>query len=359
MSLLQVNSISKAFADTPVLRDVSFHADEGEIVCLLGPSGCGKTTLLRIVAGLEAADAGQVRFDGQPLDGVPVHRRGLGLMFQDFALFPHKDVAANVAFGLRMQGLSSTQVDARVAEMLALVGLAGYEQRRVYDLSGGEQQRVALARSLAPGPRLLMLDEPLGSLDRALREELMNELRAILKRVGVTAIYVTHDQQEAFALADRVLLMHRGRLVQQGTPQEVYRRPASAWVARFLGLSNLLAARVAALDPLQVDTPLGRLTLPLSGEPVAAGQEVTLLIRSEAAQLAGVCPGESDISVEAEVISCSFRGSHYRLAVRHKAGLDLSFELVAEAGRLPQPGEALTLALRPEALTLLGETSHE
>jgi ABC-type Fe3+/spermidine/putrescine transport system ATPase subunit len=359
MTLLEITSISKAFAATPVLRDVSFHADEGEIVCLLGPSGCGKTTLLRIIAGLETADAGQVHFDGQPLDGVAVHRRGLGLMFQDFALFPHKDVAANVAFGLRMQGLSGAQVDARVAEMLTLVGLAGYEQRRVYDLSGGEQQRVALARSLAPGPRLLMLDEPLGSLDRALREELMNELRAILKRVGVTAIYVTHDQQEAFALADRVLLMNRGHIVQQGTPQEVYRRPASAWVARFLGLSNLLAGWVAALDPLQVDTPLGRLSLPQAGEPVAIGQEVTLLIRPEAAQLAGACPGETGILVEAEVVSCSFRGSHYRLVVRHEAGLDLSFELVAEAGRLPQPGEAISLTLRPEAFTPLGEITDE
>jgi len=359
MSLLQVNSISKSFAATPVLRDVSFHADEGEIVCLLGPSGCGKTTLLRIIAGLEIADAGQVRFDGQPLDGVPVHRRGLGLMFQDFALFPHKGVAANVAFGLRMQGLSGAQVDARVAEMLDLVGLAGYEQRRVYDLSGGEQQRVALARSLAPGPRLLMLDEPLGSLDRALREELMNELRAILKRVGVTAIYVTHDQQEAFALADRVLLMNRGRLVQQGTPQEVYRRPASAWVARFLGLSNLLAGRVVTLDPLQVDTPLGRLPLPQPHEPVVNGQEITLLIRPEAAQLAGECSSESGVVLEAKVLSCSFRGSHYRLVVRHGSGLDLSFELVAEAGRLPQLGEAITLALRPEAFTLLGETAGE
>ena len=244
MAVLDVVSITKAFGGVTVLRDVSFHAADEEIVCLLGPSGCGKTTILRIVAGLEVADTGAITLDGQPLAEVPVHRRGFGLMFQDFALFPHKDVAANVAFGLRMQGLPSGQVQARVAEMLDLVGLTGYERRRVYDLSGGEQQRVALARSLAPGPRLLMLDEPLGSLDRALREELLNELRTILKRVGVTTLYVTHDQQEAFAIADRVLIMDRGQIVQQGTPQQVYRQPASPWVARFLGLNNLLPGRV-------------------------------------------------------------------------------------------------------------------
>ncbi len=244
---------------------MSFQANEGEIVCLLGPSGCGKTTLLRIIAGLETADRGQVTFDGRPLNDVAVHRRGFGLMFQDFALFPHKDVRANVAFGLRMQGLSKSQIERRVAEMLALVGLEGYGQRRVYDLSGGEQQRVALARSLAPGPRLLMLDEPLGSLDRALREELMNELRAILKGVGVTVLYVTHDQQEAFAVADRVLIMHSGRIVQQGSPQAVYHRPNSVWVARFLGLTNLVPGQVLAHDPLKLDTPLGYLSLAVRG----------------------------------------------------------------------------------------------
>ena len=158
--LLEVVSVSKSFGAALVLHDVSFQVNEGEIVCLLGPSGCGKTTLLRIVAGLEMADQGQVRFEGRPLDQVPIHRRGFGLMFQDYALFPHKDVAANVAFGLRMQGLPRSQVEAQVAEMVDLVGLEGYERRRVYDLSGGEQQRVALARSLAPGPRLLMLTNP-------------------------------------------------------------------------------------------------------------------------------------------------------------------------------------------------------
>lgn len=357
MALLEVTSVSKSFAGNPVLFDVSFHADEGEIVCLLGPSGCGKTTLLRIVAGLETADAGGVTLAGRSLDDVPVHRRGFGLMFQDFALFPHKDVAANVAFGLRMQGLARAQIKARVVEMLEMVGLADYEQRRVYDLSGGEQQRVALARSLAPGPRLLMLDEPLGSLDRALREALMNELRAILKRVGVTALYVTHDQQEAFAVADRIVVMHRGRVVQQDTPQAVYRRPASVWVARFLGLTNLLPGRVVTLDPPAVDTALGRLVTSEANR-AALGQRVTVLLPPEAAQLAGDCSDEAALLVEGVVRQCSFRGGRTRLVIHHPSGLDLAFELVSGGG-LPRPGEPITLELRTEAVTILTEEFDE
>jgi ABC-type Fe3+/spermidine/putrescine transport system ATPase subunit len=354
MALLHVLSISKSFAGRPALRDVSFQVEAGEIVCLLGPSGCGKTTLLRIIAGLEKADGGRLVFEDRPLDEVPVHRRGFGLMFQEYALFPHKDVADNVTFGLQMQAADADRVQARLAEMLDLVGLRGYERRRVYDLSGGEQQRVALARSLAPGPRLLMLDEPLGSLDRARREELMNELRAILKRVGVTAIYVTHDQEEAFAVADRVIVLDRGRLVQQGAPQAVYRRPASSWVARFLGLTNLLPGRVVALDPPQVDTPLGRVPVPADTN-LAAGQAVSLLIRPEAARLAGPEAGPTALTVHGRVRACSFRGGHYRLLLGHESGLDLAFELPSVESDLPEPGQVLTLLLRPEGISLLPE----
>jgi ABC-type Fe3+/spermidine/putrescine transport system ATPase subunit len=365
MALLEVGAVSKAYAGTPVLQEVSFWVEEGEIVCLLGPSGCGKTTLLRIVAGLETADAGQVTFGSRSLDDVEVHRRGFGLMFQDFALFPHQDVVANVAFGLRMQALPRQQIEARVAEMLDLVGLSGYEQRRVYDLSGGEQQRVALARSLAPGPRLLMLDEPLGSLDRALREGLMNDLRAILKQVGVTSIYVTHDQQEAFAVADRVIIMDRGRIVQQGMPQAVYWQPASPWVARFLGLSNLVPGRVVVPDPGSgqssspvVETALGRFVLE-QAEGHDAGQPVTVLIRPEAARLAEECPDDEALIVEGTVRECSFRGGYYRLVIHHPAGLELAFRLVSQAPRLLEPGQPVRLALRQDGMGLLVEGYNE
>jgi ABC-type Fe3+/spermidine/putrescine transport system ATPase subunit len=266
-----------------------------------------------------------------------------------------------------MQALPTTQIDTRVAEMLALVGLSGYEGRRVYELSGGEQQRVALARSLAPGPRLLMLDEPLGSLDRALREELMNELRAILKRVGVTAIYVTHDQEEAFALADRLAIMHRGRIVQQGTPQAVYRHPESAWVAGFLGLTNLLQGQVVALDPgldqgvspaVVVETALGRLSVPDAGR-AALGQPVTVLLRPEGARLVEDGTEPDGISVVGTVVECSFRGGHCRLVLRHDEGLELAFVLSSDLAHLPAPGQAVALSLRTSSISLLTGEADE
>jgi ABC-type Fe3+/spermidine/putrescine transport system ATPase subunit len=299
-------------------------------------------------------------------------------MFQEYALFPHIDVAANVAFGLRMQGLSRDYVQNSVAEMLAMVGLTGYDRRRVYDLSGGERQRVALARSLAPGPRLLMLDEPLGSLDRTLREELMNELRSILKRVGVTAIYVTHDQEDAFAVADRVAIMRQGCIVQEGSPPSVYLQPASAWVARFLGLTNLIPGRVVAHGPLRVDTVLGTLTLEHLSDRPEVGQEVTVLIRPEAARIAlpsaaGLAsqeergpqadPTETAVADEpliiATVSGCSFRGSHYRLTVRPALGPELAFEMTSGASGLPAAGEAVSLSVRTESIGLLQEAQRE
>ena len=365
MALLQVVALSKRFGPAAVLQSVSFQVEEGESVCLLGPSGCGKTTLLRCIAGLEAPDEGEVLLEGRSIAGVPVHQRGFGLMFQDYALFPHQDVAANVAFGLRMQQLSRGEVQGRVREMLGLVGLLGAERRRVYDLSGGEQQRVALARSLAPRPRLLMLDEPLGSLDRALREELMHEVRQILRRVGVTTLYVTHDQQEAFAMADRVLIMNRGRLVQEGTPEEVYRQPASSWVARFLGSTNLVPGRVVSIHPPEVDTPLGRFPV-AAVDPLRAGQgacpelgrRVTLLLRPEAARLASDCPGQDALLLEGLVQECVFRGGHYHMVVRHASGVELIFEVVAGAAALPRPGEKVVLALQAEAIGVLEEASE-
>ncbi|HEY3341104.1 MAG TPA: ABC transporter ATP-binding protein, partial [Anaerolineae bacterium] len=306
-ALLQVSQISKSFDHVPVLKQVSFDVAAQEIVCLLGPSGCGKSTLLNIIVGLEQADGGTVLVNGQPIVNVPVYRRGFGLMFQGLALFPHKDVHANIAFGLRMGGQTNSAIDARVSEVLELVGLSGFERRDVNELSGGEQQRIALARSLAPRPRLLMLDEPLSSLDRSLRERLMEDLRDILTRVGQTAIYVTHDQQEAFALADRVVIMNAGHVVQIGTPREVYLAPADAFVARFLGLSNLVSGHSASASAHTVQTPLGLLTL--AGETCHTG-EVTVLIRPEALSLA---PGINPLS--GVFMERSVRGRQTRVVV--------------------------------------------
>ncbi|NJM08694.1 ABC transporter ATP-binding protein [Candidatus Gracilibacteria bacterium] len=249
--MLSLAAIRKSYDSAPVLHDISFAVDAGETVALLGPSGCGKTTLLRIVAGLERADSGSVRFAGEPIDTVPAHQRGFGMMFQEYALFPHLNVADNIAYGLQTHTMSPADRNARVNEMLALVGLSTYRTRRVYQLSGGERQRVALARTLAPAPRLLMLDEPLAALDRSLRKRLQDELVPILQRVGVTTLYVTHDQEEAFALADRVALLNAGELIQYACPEEVYRRPVSAWVARFQGLKNVLDGELQEVGTVQ------------------------------------------------------------------------------------------------------------
>ncbi len=356
MPLLEVRGVTKSFGSTPVLHAISFAVEAGEILCLLGPSGCGKTTLLRIVAGLEHADAGAVLCDGRDLAATPAHRRGFGLMFQDYALFPHKSVAENIAFGLRMAGQDRPTIQQRVAAMLDLVNLTGYDERRVHELSGGEQQRVALARSLAPSPRLLMLDEPLGSLDRTLREELMTELRRILKQIGMTALYVTHDQQEAFAIADRVLILNAGRIEQQGTPLAVYRRPASRFVAHFLGMHNLLPGVLLTDAPQPaVATPIGTLACAGCSEPIAAGAAVTVLVRPDAAALLPAASQSSGPNcVQGALADFSFRGSQVKLTVDCGLHTRLTFELPgASASALPALGQPVALFLDQEGVTLL------
>jgi thiamine transport system ATP-binding protein len=242
--LLEVEGVRVELEGQVVLDDVSVGARAGETVALLGPSGSGKTTLLRVIAGLQVPTAGTVRVAGRDLARTAPHRRGIGLMFQDFALFPHRDVAGNVEFGLRMRRRPLAERRQRVAEVLALVGLEGFERRSVSSLSGGERQRVALARSLAPQPAVLMLDEPLGSLDRTLREQLVLELRELFTELGVTVVYVTHDQAEALALADTVAVLAEGRVVQTADPETLWAEPVSPFVARFLGFTNLLPVAV-------------------------------------------------------------------------------------------------------------------
>jgi thiamine transport system ATP-binding protein len=234
--MLEVTGLVVRYGTTTAVAGVDLRVATGEVVAILGPSGCGKSSLLRAVAGLEPPAAGSVAWDGRSLDGVPVHRRGFGLMFQDGQLFPHRDVRRNVAYGLETQDLSRAERDERVTELLGLVGLAGYEQRAVPTLSGGEQQRVALARALAPRPRLLLLDEPLSALDRQLRERLAGEVRSALVETGTTAVFVTHDHAEAAAVADRIGVMDRGRLLQVAAAGELRAAPASERVAEFLGL---------------------------------------------------------------------------------------------------------------------------
>jgi len=240
--MLEIRSVSVVFGGVPAVSGVDLDVRDGSVLALLGPSGCGKSTLLRAIAGLEPAAAGQICWDGMDLAAVPVHRRGFGLMFQDGVLFPHRDVAGNIAYGLRRARLNRSDIDSRVKDLLKLVGLPGYGPRRVATLSGGEAQRVALARALAPRPRLLLLDEPLAALDRSLRERLLVDLRSVLTRTGTTAVFVTHDQGEAFAVADQLAVMRSGTIRQIGTARDIWTRPADEWVAGFVGYSTVLDA---------------------------------------------------------------------------------------------------------------------
>lgn len=331
--MLTVSNVTRAYDGKPVLRGIDLEVERGEIVCLLGASGSGKTTLLRIVAGLEQPDSGDVRLDGVSILDQPVHTRDFGLMFQDFALFPHMTVAQNVEFGLRMQRLPVAQRRARVSEVLALVGLTGFERRDITRLSGGERQRVALARSLAPNPRLLMLDEPLGSLDAVLRERLMVELRDIIKAVGLTAIYVTHDRREAFASADRLAIMDAGIITQIDTPAEVYRRPLTVFAARLLGLGNIVP--VSEWQSGMAITPLGKFPLETRAE--------SLLLHPDGLHIAGDSTG-----ITAAITETVFQGDAVQISANAN-GITLTFKLDPRAA-LPRSGDRIHLAVAPQAI---------
>ena len=313
--MLTVRGATVSFGRNRALDSVDLEVATGEVVAILGPSGCGKSTLLRAVAGLQPLDSGEVRWDGEDLAGLPVHRRDFGLMFQEHALFSHRDVAANVAFGLRMQKMDAAGRSRRVREVLGLVGLAGYQERTIATLSGGEAQRVALARSLAPQPRLLMLDEPLGSLDRPRREELTEELRVLLRGIGVTVLHVTHDHDEAFAVADRVAVMQSGRIARIGTPAEIWHDPRDASVAHFLGHANVVTVGEGGA------VPWGRLSVP----PGPA------LLRSDAFRRVDEPPPDAVDYVTGIVTDARFRGDHFELALCTDPG---DFDLLV---RDPEP----------------------
>jgi ABC-type Fe3+/spermidine/putrescine transport system ATPase subunit len=346
---LRITNIFKAFADKQVLAGITFDIHSGEIVALLGPSGCGKSTLLSIIAGIENQDDGKIYWMGAAIDHVPPHRRGFGLMFQDNVLFPHLNVFENVAFGLKMSGMEKDRILVKVSDTLKLVGLKGLENRDVNSLSGGEQQRVALARALAPQPGLLMLDEPLGSIDRSLRERLMSELRRILRQMQQTAIYVTHDQEEAFAISDRIVLMRQGKVEQIGKPEEVYRRPATLFTARFLGLTNLIPGIARAENNQHfVDTSLG--SFPIS-KPLLG--TVTVLIRPESALL----NGHIGVLLQGKLVEKTFRGNLCRVKISINGTL-LEFNFLSNSD-LPNEGEDIQLSLNPQDPIIVFESGPD
>lgn len=351
--ILEVRKVSNHFDGEPLLRDVSFSLEKGEILCLLGPSGSGKTTLLRLLAGLEEHDDGEIVFDGKNLNNIPPHKRQVGMMFQEYALFPHKNVYENVSFGLEMQKCPDSERKERINHMLRLVGLSHFGHRRIDELSGGERQRVALARSLAPEPRLLLLDEPLGSLDRILRDRLTGEIRFILKELGVTAVFVTHDQAEAFSVADKVAVLQNGILHQFDTPERVYRKPANMSVARFLGFTNFISGEMSDTGHFMPTLScFDDVHLQLAEQ---RPRDVQLLIRPEGACL--VHEGESsNLPIVSGIVKKRrFQGSSYRMSIMVE-GHDLVFDLAIDPTP-PGKNQEIHLSLKKSSLVLVFDNS--
>ncbi len=338
-AMLEVINLHKSYGGAPLLSGVSFTVAADETICLLGPSGSGKSTLLRIIAGLESPEQGSVRWEGQELASIPAHRRGFGLVFQDYALFPHMNVIENVAFGLKMLDLPREEIELRVTSVLEKVNLSGFESRRVTELSGGEQQRVALARALAPKPHLLMLDEPLGAMDRNLRERLMEELRQILHASHIPAAYVTHDQEEAFTVADRILLLHDGKIALDGSPQAVWSNPGSAWAARFLDVGNVIEGVIkASAGAFQVETSAGVFEM-VCGHAHKVGEHVETLIRPQGVRR------DVEGNMQGVVADAVFHQDRFKVTLEN--GL---FFYLPEA---PGIGEGICLKVSPEAVQCL------
>ncbi len=347
--ILEVNNLTNHYIGQQLLHDVNLSLMKGEILCLLGPSGSGKTTLLRLIAGLEQETSGEVMFNGRNILKVAPHKRNIGMMFQEYALFPHKSVSQNIAFGLEMKKCSTEQQEKIIQSMLELVGLTGFGDRKVDELSGGERQRVALARSLAPEPDLLLLDEPLGSLDRILRERLTIEIRNILKKIGVTAVFVTHDQAEAFSVADKVAILQDGKLQQLDTPENVYRFPANRQVAEFLGFTNFIDGQLTENGDFVSE--ISGLKNLLPNVEKRAGDH-TLLIRPE-----GACvykKGDDEMvqpTVSGKVVLSRFQGSTYKVVV-DAGNQECIFDLPLEP-KPPEPGQHIDLVLQPSSILLL------
>ncbi len=340
MTSIRITGVSRSYGATRAVDNVSLSIHSGELFFLLGPSGCGKTTLLRMLAGFVEPDAGEIYFEAQPMTGVPPRKRNTGMVFQNYALWPHRSVARNISYGLEVRGLARREIRGKVEEALKLVRLEGLGDRRPTQLSGGQQQRVALARALVIQPRVLLLDEPLSNLDARLREEMREEIRRIHRQLGLTMVYVTHDQTEALALADRLAVMHQGRIVQVATPVEAYTRPVSRFVASFLGDSNFIpgTVREAENGRCVVETAVGPLT-GLALTSLERGAGVTCAIRPEA-----IRPNGPSNRFAATVERVAFLGEVLTVHLR-AAGLPLVALGLQSAAENWQPGAPVTLGV--------------
>ncbi len=348
---LSIQSVRKSFGATTVVQDFNLDVDKGEFISFLGPSGCGKTTMLRIVAGFEQPSAGRIVVDGKDVTGLKPNQRNIGMVFQAYALFPNMTVAQNIGFGLKVAGRPKAEIDARVAEMLALIKLGEFGARYPYQLSGGQQQRVALARAIAPKPRLLLLDEPLSALDAKVRVSLRDEIRAIQRELGITTIFVTHDQEEAMSMSDRIVVMNAGRADQVGAPFEVYNRPATRFVAGFVGTLNVLDAVVK--DPAAGAVEIGGVPVALA-RPVAdakSGDRISLALRPETISMTKEA-GRS-VAIPCTIKAVNFLGSVIRISADAN-GNSLSFDTFNNpAAPPPTPGDRTTVHFSPADLLVL------
>jgi spermidine/putrescine ABC transporter ATP-binding subunit len=340
---LEVSGLVKRYGVQTALDGVSITAGAGEFFTLLGPSGCGKTTLLRCVAGFARPDAGQIMADGARLDTLPAHARDIGMVFQNYAIFPHLSVAENIAYGLRARRVPAPERVRRVRDALDLVQMAELGTRMPSQLSGGQQQRIALARALVVRPRLLLMDEPLSNLDARLRVTMRGEIRRIQRELGITTLYVTHDQEEALAVSDRVAVMDRGRVEQVGTPREVYADPRTAFVAQFVGLSNALEGLVVAREGRRVILEAGGLRL--QGDTDLPGPRLRAVVRPEAVELDGSGPARAG---EGRLVGAEFLGAVLRCSVQTATGALIVADVHQPAGRAERTeGQLVHIAIAP------------
>jgi ABC-type Fe3+/spermidine/putrescine transport system ATPase subunit len=348
--ILELRHVCKRFGSAIPADDVSLAIEPGEFFTFLGPSGSGKSTLLRIIAGLEQADAGRVLLRGRDVGDVPPWRRHLGMVFQQYANFPHMNVAQNVAYGLRRRGLGPVKVKARVTELLDLVGLAGFEERRVTQLSGGEQQRVAIARALAPRPELLLLDEPLAALDEKIRREMQGELTKIQEATGTTFVYVTHDQEEALTMSDRIAVLNRGRCVQVGEPERIFRFPRTRFVAGFFRGSNVLEVTIEPDGAAAVLVLAGQ-RLPLAISDAPAGPRAAA-VRGESLLL-GDHARAAELVLPARLQTITYRGVYHDYRLRLEDGQELSATLTQRLSLAE--GSPIAIGIRADEIVLLEE----
>jgi putative spermidine/putrescine transport system ATP-binding protein len=353
MAFLDISHLEKSFGANRVVKDFSLAIDQGEFVSLLGPSGCGKTTVLRMVAGFETPSTGSISIDGQDVVDLRPNQRNIGMVFQAYALFPNLTVAQNVGFGLKVKGVARAESDARVAEMLRLIGLSDLGARFPFQLSGGQQQRVALARALAVQPRVLLLDEPLSALDAKIRVSLRTEIREIQRELGITTIFVTHDQEEAMSMSDRIVVMNGGIAEQVGAPFDIYNRPKTKFVANFVGTLNTFETRVEDAEKGVVSIAGVPMTLPEGGLAVAKGASLAIALRPEALQL-GRAEGR-EVVLPATVEEVHFLGSVIRLRA-NIAGTRVSLDTFNRADTPPPAiGAAVEISLSArDAIVLQG-----